>query len=45
VPRNTSSSIDDQRNESRFREKAKTPKLGKMARLPSSLNKIDKNLP
>jgi len=45
MPRNSSSKIDDQQNASRFREKANTPQLDKMARRPSSLNKINKNLP
>jgi len=45
VPKNSSSKIDDQQNASRFREKSTTPQLDKMASRPSSLNKINKNLP
>ncbi|MBB6730315.1 hypothetical protein [Cohnella zeiphila] len=45
MPKNSSSKIDDQQNASRFREKSTTPHLDKMARRPSSLNKINKNLP
>jgi hypothetical protein len=45
MPRNKSTQADDQRNESRFRNRAMTPNLDKMSRLPASLNNINKNLP
>ena len=45
LPQNKSSTVDDQRNESRFKQKAQSPKLGKMAKYPASLNGINKNLP
>ncbi|MFC5700068.1 hypothetical protein ACFPVX_02130 [Cohnella faecalis] len=45
MPKNRSTKTDDKRNESRFNEKAQSIALGKMSRLPASLNGINKNLP
>ncbi|WP_169306550.1 hypothetical protein [Cohnella pontilimi] len=45
MPHNKSTKADDQRREARFGARPLTPKLEKMARLPASLNNINKNLP
>ena len=45
MPKNRSTKIDDQHNESRFAAKSKTPRLEKMAQFPASMNRINKNLP
>jgi hypothetical protein len=45
MPHNKSTKADDQRNEARFRSRALTPSLHKMAHRPASLNNINKNLP
>ncbi len=45
MPKNKSTTTDDQRNNSRFKDREQSIKLGKMARYPASLNGINKNLP
>ncbi|WP_156926588.1 hypothetical protein [Cohnella panacarvi] len=45
MPKNKSTTIDDQRNNARFKDREQSIKLSKMARYPASLNGINKNLP
>jgi hypothetical protein len=45
MPINKSAKMDDQNNDARFLARSRTPGLNKMARLPASLNRINKNLP
>jgi hypothetical protein len=45
MPKNKSTKIDDQRNKARFKDGEQALGISKMARLPASLNGINKNLP
>lgn len=45
VPNNKSTKTDDQRNNAHFKDREQALRLNKMARLPASLNGINKNLP
>ncbi|MBB3110324.1 hypothetical protein FHS18_002391 [Paenibacillus phyllosphaerae] len=45
MPINKSEKKDNQYNESRFKDRSRTPDLEKFANRPASLNGINKNLP
>lgn len=45
MPNNKSTKADDQRNNAHFKSREQALRLNKMARLPASLNGINKNLP